>query len=303
MFSLPIPILLCLSVLATYTVSIFKGIYSKNVSSAGDKLWLFNLIQNSCCLVGLITIFLCSGKLGNFSAYSMIFGALLSVANVFGLSANLKAFSIGPFSYTTVIIFLGAIIPTVSGLFFGEQISIVQWVGISLMVVCIILSPDRSKGDAQRKMNFKWMLLCLLSAVFAGSVGVLQKIHQSSEHKSEMAAFLISCFAVSVLVSGLMLIKERRNLKKAGIKPQPMNRAAVWLLPVISGAAFSIPHSLNLFLAGALPSAVVFPIINLCPMILSMVTAIILFRERLSKTRWVGLFVGIAATVLVSGII
>ena len=135
------------------------------------------------------------------------------------------------------------------------------------------------------------------------SHNIFQKIHQNSVHKGELAPFLISCFAVSTIVSAVMYTKESIRFKKLNLQPQPINRLALWFLPIISGLAFSFPHSLNLFLAGTLPSAVMFPVVNLCPMLLSMITGMIIFHERLSKSRWLGLIIGIIATVLVSGII
>ncbi len=304
MFSLPLPLLLVITVAASWITSVLRGAYSKSVSSASDKLWFFNLIQNLSCLIGISIIFICSGGIGEFSLYSVILGAALSLANVFGLYANLKAFAIGPFSYTAVIVALSAIIPTVSGLFFGESIGIIQWIGIGFMALCIILSPDRTHSQAERKASAKWIILCLVAAGFSGTTGVLQKIHQSSaDHKGEMAAFLISGFTVSVIISSFMYIKEKIRFSKLGIKPQPINIAAMWIIPVFTGITFSFPHSLNLFLAGALPSAIMFPIVNLCPMIISMITAMILFKEKLSRMRWAGLIIGVLATVLVSGVI
>lgn len=304
MFSLPIPLLLVITVLASWITSVLRGAYSKGVSSANDKLWFFNLVQNLVCLISIIVIFACSGGIGSFSFYTVALGVALSLANVFGLYANLKAFAVGPFSYTTVIVSLSAIIPTVSGLFFGETISLVQWIGIALMAVCIILSPERGQSGTERKASIKWLLLCFVAAAFSGSIGVLQKVHQSSAaHKGEMATFLIAGFAVSTTVAAVLYIKALITNKKLGIKPQNINHAAMWIIPIFTGIAFAFPHSLNLFLAGALDSAIMFPIVNLCPMIISMITAMIMFKERLSLTRWAGLIIGILSTVLVSGII
>ena len=55
----------------------------------------------------------------------------------------LKAFDIGPFSYTMVIASLSTIIPALSGFFFfNETISVVQIIGMILMVICFIFSVD-----------------------------------------------------------------------------------------------------------------------------------------------------------------
>jgi len=301
MYTLPIPVLLIISVISAFATSMLRGVYSKKYFIGNDELWFFNLVQNIFCLIALIVIFWSSGKLGNFSIYSVMLGVMLAIVNVFGLHANLKAFSIGPFSYTTIIISMSTIIPTLSGYFFGEKITLIQWIGIGLMVICIIISPDYSKKSSHRKLNFKWMILCLTAMMLSGSTGVLQKIHQSSNYKKEMAAFLISSFLASAFISVIMYIKEKTHLKKSNSPIKTMNNIEMWLLPIISGILFSLPHSLNLFLVGVLPSAIMFPIVNLCPMILSMITGIIVFHERFSKIRWLGLLTGITSMVFVSG--
>ena len=77
----------------------------------------------------------------------------------------------------------------------------------------------------------------------------------------------------------------------------------VWLYPVLAGLGFAIPNAINLYLAGKVDSAIMFPLVNLCPMILSMITAMILFKERLTKKRWAGIVIGVIAMVFLSGIL
>ena len=303
MFILPVYLLLVFTVAATWISSVLKGMYAKKVPSDGqDVWWFFNLFQNVSCLLAIAVIFLCSGGFGEFSVYSILFGVVLGFINAFWTYFNVSALAIGPFSYTTVIISLGALIPTVSGLFFGEKISVIQWIGVIFMGVCIILSPEQSKDTDGKKATLKWLIISVAAAVFSGSVGVLQKIHQSSVHKGEMASLLLTGFFVSTVISVFMILKG--NIKNGKVlKFNFPKSAALWMLPITCGLAFAFPHSLNLFLAGVLPTVIMFPIVNLAPMILSMVTAIILFKETLSIKRWIGLIIGIFATVLVSGII
>lgn len=303
MFSLPIPLLIVLSVIASALIGILRGKYAKSYPMSGVYLWRFNFYQNIFCFLSILLIYLFSGTEFSFSVFSVLLGAALAVANILSLEGLLQAQACGSFAYTSVIVALSAIIPSMSGpVLFGEKVTVSQFAGIGLMIICIILSPGNDGGE-RRAVNLKWLLFCTVAFVFSGAVGVVQKIHQNNAaHKAEMPALLLTCFFVSFALSGIRLITERGRMKKSG---ESLNKLtlAVLLFPAVSGLCFAFPHTINLFLSGRLASVVFFPTINLCPMLLTMLYAVFGFKERLTAKQWAGIAVGILSTVFVSGII
>ena len=303
MFSLPIPLLIILSVIASALIGILRGKYAKSYPMSGVYLWRFNFYQNIFCFLSILLIYLFSGTKFSFSVFSVLLGAALAVANILSLEGLLQAQACGSFAYTSVIVVLSAIIPSMSGpVLFGEKVTVSQFAGIGLMIICIILSPGNDGGE-RRAVNLKWLLFCTVAFVFSGAVGVVQKIHQNNAaHKAEMPALLLTCFFVSFALSGIRLITERGRMKKSG---ESLNKLtlAVLLFPAVSGLCFAFPHTINLFLSGRLASVVFFPTINLCPMLLTMLYAVFGFKERLTAKQWAGIAVGILSTVFVSGII
>ncbi len=303
MFSLPIPLLIVLSVIASALIGILRGKYAKSYPMSGVYLWRFNFYQNIFCFLSILLIYLFSGTKFSFSVFSVLLGAALAVANILSLEGVLQAQACGSFAYTSVIVALSAIISSMSGpVLFGEKVTVSQFAGIGLMIICIILSPGNDGGE-RRAVNLKWLLFCTVAFVFSGAVGVVQKIHQNNAaHKAEMPALLLTCFFVSFALSGIRLITERGRMKKSG---ESLNKLtlAVLLFPAVSGLCFAFPHTINLFLSGRLASVVFFPTINLCPMLLTMLYAVFGFKERLTAKQWAGIAVGILSTVFVSGII
>ena len=303
MFSLPIPLLIILSVIASALIGILRGKYAKSYPMSGVYLWRFNFYQNIFCFLSILLIYLFSGTKFSFSVFSVLLGAALAVANILSLEGLLQAQACGSFAYTSVIVALSAIIPSMSGpVLFGEKVTVSQFAGIGLMIICIILSPGNDGGE-RRAVNLKWLLFCTVAFVFSGAVGVVQKIHQNNAaHKAEMPALLLTCFFVSFVLSGIKLIIERVRTKKSGERLNKLTPAVV-LFPAVSGLCFAFPHTINLFLSGRLASVVFFPTINLCPMLLTMLYAVFGFKERLTAKQWAGIAVGILSTVFVSGII
>lgn len=299
MFQAPVIVLLLVSVCASMSTSILRGMYSKRYTMTASTLWSFNVLQSVICMCTIVAIYALSGIPFHFSLFSFGLGIAMAICNIFSAYGTLKALSLGTFAYTTVIISLSAIIPTLSGLFFGETITPAQYIGIVLMALCIILSPEKTQ-NRNRTINSKWLLWCVVAFVSSGGVGVIQKIHQKSEHRTEMPILLLTGFALATVFALYMFWNSR---KQAAPEPQtPKNKSLLWI-PLICGACFAFPHTINLVLAGRLPAIIMFPVVNLCPMMLSMLFSLLFFKERLSPIQWMGIGTGILSTVFVSGII
>ena len=207
---IPQPLLLAISMAACLGGSLIRKFYSDKFPGSDFARNIYNTVSTGVAAVALAVMAICFYGVASISSASL-FTVLLAVA--FGIITALqqlmmlKAFEIGPLSYTTVITSLSMLIPTLSGvLFFSETISALQYVGIALMVVCLVLSVDTRKKAEEKKVSFKWMLFCAGSFVCCGLIGVMQKWHQSTEYKGELNAFLIIAFAIAFIYSTLMCL-------------------------------------------------------------------------------------------------
>lgn len=78
--------------------------------------------------------------------------------------------------------------------------------------------------------------------------------------------------------------------KKEDFKP--------WLLMVvmlITGLFVAVPNKLNAYLAGVIDAVVFFPLVNGGNLILSTLSALIIFKEKLTKKQWFGVAFGLAS--------
>ena len=66
---------------------------------------------------------------------------------------------------------------------------------------------------------------------------------------------------------------------------------------IAGGVCVALNNKYNLYLSGVMDSAVFFPIVNGGGLLLATLAAVLLFRERLSKKQWIGVFFGIASVV------
>lgn len=282
-------LLLTISLIANLIGCIVKTYFSNSVSENTSDYYLYNAVSS---IVSAIVLAVWGG-IQSFSAFSLILGVAFGVITVFQQITNLKALKRGPLSYTSVIISLSTIIPALSGMmFWKETIGFSQCIGIILMCLCFIFSIDTNKDT--KRASAQWFIYCVVAFVCTGLIGVMQKYHQNSDYRSELNFFLVVAFAISFVYSMLAyFIRKKKNNIKTWV-PKPWISTTIFIVSGISAAA---NNKLNLYLSGVMDSAVFFPIVNGGGLVLTAVAAILMFHEKLSFKRWLGLLVGILSVI------
>ena len=286
-------ILLPISMMACLLGSILKKIF---INKFGDDQKLYYLLNTIISAGAALALFAISGgfKISAFTLYlGIVFGIVTAVQSIF----SLQAMNCGPFSYTAVITSLSTIIPTLSGKFiWDEKIVAVQYVGIALMLICMIFSVDFK--EKQKSIPFKWYIFCAITFVTTGSIGVMQRWHQSTDFKGELDEFLVIAFVFSTVTSLIGFFANKSPAKeesKIGSKSIIM----IIVFGIICAICVAANNKLNLYLSGVIDTAVFFPIVNGGGLVLTSIAAFVIFREKLSLQKWIGLGIGILSVVLI----
>lgn len=278
----------------TLMVCLFAGISKKYL---GDKFehksamyFMYGIIAS---LMGAFTLVVLSGSfaMSSFTFWlGILFGAITGLSSV----SNLMALEHGPFAYTMVLISLSSVIPALSGsVIWNETIAPVQIVGILLMIICIFCSVD-SSGD-QKKSSIIWLLYVSIAFITSGSIGVMQKWHQNSPFKDERDVLLVLAFIVATFFSiGGFLVYRPKKLSNIKIDLKP----SYIVIMAVAGVCTALNHKINLYLSGVMDSAVFFPVVNGGGLVLSTISAFLLFKEKLSLKKKIGVVIGIVAVVL-----
>ena len=278
-----------------------RNIFSKYISSAtfGEKL--FFLSQATIFSVGCIVSFI-FGNVMLLSVstvtviYALIYGALLISAQ-WCYTAALRH---GKTGICSTVYSLGFIFPTLSGaIFWQEELRVINVVGILIVIPTVILSGKR-KGSSDKDLKLGTYLLPLLIAMLSsGGLGIMQKLQQSSAYPEQKDSFVFIAFAFAAVSSFVGVL--------AGRKPQEINEKEHKrsLLPSLVfaacvGVCFVVCNILNTTLAGRVPSALLFPLLNIGTIFLSMLLGIAFFKDKLSKNDGAILLLGCAAILLIS---
>lgn len=295
--NVPVFILLPISMAASLGYGVITRCYARRDGLCSADIHLFNAV--TALLSGVVLLLW--GGFGQASAFTLAMGAAFGLTVGLQVLFTLRAVSLGSWSYSTVLISLSTLITALSGVaFWGESLSAVQVVGIVCMMGCLVFSVAQDKAPAAQKPTLRWLLMCLLAFLCNGAVGLLQKIHQTSAHRGELSAFLIVAFGVLFLYSAVMWLIARKSRARDGAAATSARLSPVWLfLLALGGALQAVNHKLNLYLSGVMDTAVFFPIVNGGGLVLTAALAMIVFRERLTRRRWIGMLLGILSVILV----
>lgn len=278
---------------------LFAGMIDKGfVNRFGGNIKMYYLFNLAVSFVCALALFLMAGGF-HASFFTLLAGLLFGLITTVQKISSMQAMNSGPYSYTAVITSLSTLIPTLSGKFiWNEEIHPIQYVGIILMMICFICSVDFKAK--QKSASVKWLVFCALTFVSTGSIGVMQRWHQSTEYKDELNEFLIIAFAVSVFFSLIGMIFSSRRYKEYWNWGKLSKRTYTLLIAgmVIGGICVAANNKLNLYLSGIMDTAVFFPVVNGGGLILTSLAAFIVFKEKLSLQKWIGLIIGIIAVVL-----
>ena len=290
---MPDSVILILSLLACLLNCTIRKFYTAKWPDTPASRHIINAVNSVTAAV----ILFFWGGISSVSVFTVLLGIAFGVVTALQTVCSLKAYSLGSWAYTTVITSLSMLIPALSGcLFWQEQLLWPQIIGIVLLVVCLFLSVEKDEKDKEKKaVSLRWLLFCAIAFLMGGLIGVMQKVHQSSDYKEELNAFLVISFAVSFLYSGVCSLKGMKSEIALRSKKE---WALILPLLVLGGAGVAVNNKLNLYLSGVMDSAVFFPVFNGANLIATMLLAIWLFRERLSRRQWIGIAIGIVSVIL-----
>ena len=221
------------------------------------------------------------------SFYTVGMGLLFGVVTALSNFYKMQALAFGPMHLTLLFTTSSMILPTLSGVFFGEGFRPVKLLVVGILLGFLYLSFDK---QGETKVGGRWFLSCLLAFVFQGGIGILQKIHQSSVHKDETIGFLFVAFACAEI---FCLCKIKGGLQSLKIGGKTV------IIGLICGACIFAMNVINLKLSGLLPSQLFFPLINGSAMIASSVMSVVIFKETLSKKQLIGLIGGIGSLIAI----
>ncbi len=261
---------------------IFNTAGKKLLKRSGD-IYRFNSCMYLLCAAAFFALALFSGISLYTVGLGILFGLVTFLSNVF----SLRALATGTMHITVLITTSSMMIPTVFGMILSRETpSIPKLLSMAALIGFIYLSSGKDKKAPFQK---RWLVYCAIAFVSQGAVGILQKIHQISPHKDELFAFLGCSFAMAFVLAML--------LGRGGGRPAFTKKH--YLLALACGGCIFTMNLINLKLSGVIPSQIFFPLVNGSSIVLSSLTSIFIYKEKITGRQVAGLVGGIACLLLI----
>lgn len=282
-------ITLIISMSACLMSYLVKKVFTDRSRGGMTSVYVFNAVG---CVVSALVLFAWGGVDGA-SLFTVLLGALFGITVSLQGAFVTQAMQIGPMSYTVVITTCSTVFTALSGFFFfHERIGVFQLIGIVFMLSSFVFANE--KKEDEKKGSLKWFVFSILAFIGSGGIGFMQKIHQTSAYKDELNGFLVIAFVTSFVFSAVMALIYMKRDGQPLLEKNKSGRLDWTLIAVmvISGICVAANHKLNLWLSGIIDSAVFFPLVNGGNLVLTTLSAFLIFRERLTRRQWIGVLLG-----------
>ncbi|MGI6530328.1 MAG: hypothetical protein ACOX3J_11750 [Clostridia bacterium] len=287
-------ILLFMSVCVSVLYSSFSNVFSKKMMKNSSDFFLFNA---SVSLVGALVFLVLTIRDGNVSLFTFLFGIAFMAITFLSIFSNIQALKHGSMACTVMFGSCGMLIPAIAGvIFWKEDISILQIIAAFIIAISFVIGADLKHME---KVTLKWFGFAFALFIFAGLTGILQKMHQSSQHSDERFFMLFVAFINMSVVSYLIYLKSRKKDKEY-INYLKITPAKAAVVSIVTGLCLSFVHPVNLYLSGVLPGIFFFPIINGSSTVLSGIVSVVVMKEKLKREQAISFIVGIIGIVLLS---
>lgn len=252
-----------------------------------ETLWGV-ILGNYLTAASIMALLVLSNGGGNVSAFTIGLGAITGLTYSAGMYLNLKLMGKRGAAITSSMIQLAVLIPIgVSVFFYGETISSTQLIGIILAVSSLPLLAAKPMEKLELDREVIPMILVAITVV--GFSQLSSKILVQSGLEAQNNYFFLAVFSSAALLVSPLAWRNRSGIKR---------RDGLFGLGV---GMFNVAANRFLLLAlTTLPGAIVFPVSSAGSLLLVSISAIILFKEKVSQVNLAGILLTLAAVVLIN---
>lgn len=271
----------------------FNRSHMKNLAS----YFLFNAVYFSLIVLIYLAV---NQKAEPVSPLTFALGFCFGVCFVITILLFMKAMETGPLAYSSLLFSLALLVPVIFGaIFWQESINILQWLGLLLLFLTLVISSQPSSRIEGRpaKVNIRWLVFIIAALLGNGSLMTMSKAQQMLLPGREIEEFLIIAFGTAAVLSLILFFYRRiyRKEKTGHLKNRPMI-----ILVLVASTTTAFGNQIGLYLSGRLPAVIQFPTVSGGIVLLSSILAVVLYKERFTRAQSLGLVTGLAAIILLS---
>lgn len=269
------------------------------ITRTRDAITITTVRMLLCCVIGFIL------PLVTNASFAVSSPRMLLLAVISGLCSAgfvvLWLLSVRNTMYMMVEVFVagGVIIPLVfCNILYGEPISIMDALGVGIILVGIYLISVNGKAE-KGKWSLRGIALLVVTMLFSGASSLTQKMYANEFPDSNALVFnfYVYVFAAAVLlvISLVLSVKDREPIRISLRVVKP-----IWLYVAIMAACLFLNSYFNTVAASHLDAVILYPMSQGLAMVLSLVMAVVIFKEKINLKAAIGIALTLAAIVLIN---
>lgn len=278
-------IYLLLTILCSSSIAL---ILKHNHTKKGQPLILLG--GNYFIASAISLVFHFAGSESQYSASSLVFGSIIGLFFMLSFFSYAKAIAAAGTALAVISARISVGIPVVLAIIiFSEKPGLFQVAGFALTIITLIVFYLSLRGINTGQIKVKeWSYLFFLFVVI-GLNDFAMKVFNQWRPMEEKSFFLFIIFSFAMLFSiGIILVKKIKFERRT----------------MVLGMLLGVPNILSTyFLLNALaelPAIIVYPVINIGVILLTALSAAILWGEKLNRAGKWALAFGLGAIVLLS---
>ena len=225
-----------------------------------------------------------------YSFGSLLFGAVLGGLFVFSFFAFSRAIDTAGTALSTTASRLSVFIPVLLSVFiYGEQPEVFHLIGFAFTVVTIILFYLSLRRDKTRRITASDYVYLFALLLGIGIGDFCMKVFQNTLPQTDKNFFVFSIFLFAFLYSFAIVIIKKISIERGTL---------------LSGSFLGIPNVFaSIFLLGSLEklsAIIVYPTANAGIIILTAISAYLIWKEEISHLAKISILTGIVSIVLLN---
>lgn len=219
--------------------------------------------------------------------FSLLIGVFF-IVTFFLLSRSSQAAGV---SITAVASRMSVIIPVAAGfVIYHDHVNLLKLIAIGLALFSFYLI---FKPKTKRKINSRRIILPALLFIGIGINDSMMKYIQYNYLKADLTLFLTIIFLVAFII-GFMIMLYNLLMKKSALSFRNIFYGFI-LGSLNFGSTYFFIRSMSEF-----ESSVLFPVVNVSIVVLSSLVGLLVFKEKLSKTNWIGILTAITSILIIT---
>ncbi len=295
----------------TVLIGVSKGYCGKKTSEYVNGITDGLILQATrlilCVIIG-VCLFCFSDTTSQLNGGIFLISLLNGIANAAFLLSWLFAVKSGAYLFVDICLTAGGILlPCLCGyLFFGSKISAVQYIGIVIMMIAVLVMNSYNSTVTKKKISLGNVLLLIGVAVSNGLMGVAEKFfvhytkNQNINCDLSLFSLLTFLFACLTMLIALFLIckKEKITIKKCA-KEFPFKKLWIYLILIATFLFFNtyLTTLTNTYIEN---TVLIYPLKFGSNLLLSAIMAAVIFKEKINIRSITGMILITISIILIN---